>query len=114
VAKKKTAQFTDSDFVVKAVEPTEPQAEREVALSPALGSGFVIEDVAIPKRSGRKPSNIYPINQLEAGSEQSFLVPSSPEEIQKITTRIRTFAYRNDFNVILRTEENGVRVWRKK
>lgn len=111
VSKKKTSQFTDADFVVKAVSPevvSEPEGKAEEV------TDFTIEEVEIPKRSGRKATNTFPIDKLTAGSNQSFLVPSTPEDVKKVTTRIRQFSYRNDYKVVLRTEEKGIRVWRAK
>jgi hypothetical protein len=106
MSNKKSSQFTDTDYVVKPVEEPEEFPKESFP-------GFDIEEVAIPKRTGRKPVNVYPIDKLEAGSTQSFLVPSKPDEFKNNNIRVRTYAYKHGFKVILRNEENGVRVWRK-
>lgn len=140
MSKKKSTSFTDTDIVIRetVVEPpvdtvSEPESSFEHIFGTALGTksanvelenaepkpvvnNYVIETVSVPKRSGRKATTSFPIADLEAGSEQSFLVPST--DVKKTTTKIRTFAYRNGFKVILRTEGDGtvqgIRVWRKK
>ena len=114
MSKKKTNAFTDGDYVVKPQEPkTLEQIETElVEEGIVVEGGFRIEAVPVPKRAGRKAIHSFPIEKLTPGSKQSFLVTSTPEDLKKTLTRIRTFAYRNDFKVILRTENGGVRVWR--
>lgn len=77
-------------------------------------TGYVIEEVSLPKRSGRKGSLDYPIAQLEAGTSQSFKVPATSDTIKAVTASIRAFAYRHDHTVVIRAESDGVRVWRKK
>lgn len=122
MSKRKSTAFTDSDYVIKSTIPTLEEVAQELVqegvvekeLQSTLGSGFVIENVPVPKRAGRKAVHTFPVAQLTPGSEQSFLVPSKPEDVKKTLTRIRTFAYRNDLKVTLRQEENGVRVWRAK
>jgi hypothetical protein len=121
--KKKTHAFTDADFVVQAqpepkldayISSLESAPVTETNAEPVGTSGIVIEKVPVPKRGGRKPNITFPIDKLTAGTEDSFLVPAKPEDVKKVTARIRTFAYKHDFRVILRSEATGVRVWRKK
>lgn len=76
------------------------------------GSLYPLEEVAIPKRPGRKSQLAYPIAEMEPGSSQSFLVPAEAADVKNVTSSIRAFAYRNNFKVILRHEATGVRVWR--
>ena len=76
--------------------------------------GYVIEEVALPKRSGRKGSLDYPIAQLTAGTKQSFKVPATADTAKAVTASIRAYAYRHDHTVVIRSEAGGVRVWRKK
>jgi len=74
----------------------------------------VIETVPIPGRTGRKSGILYPIGNLEAGSEQSFKVPVADEDVIKITSSVRAYASRNGYKVIVRTVDGGIRVWRAK
>lgn len=117
MSKSKSKLFTDSDIVIRAVEPEIPEAvssiESHVSSLPTV-EGFTFEIKPVPKRSGKKGNLNYPIGQLIAGSPVSFLVPATADKVKQLTASIRTFAYRNDFAVTLRTEDGGVRVWRAK
>ncbi len=76
---------------------------------------FAIEEVSIPKNSRVGVARLeYPVADLTAGSNQSFLIPATPEEVKKVSASVRAFAYRNDLKVTLRydSENAGVRVWR--
>jgi hypothetical protein len=111
MAKRKTQAFTDADYVI---HETAGAFESRVAEEPLpVANNFVIEEHDIPKRSGRKGTLTYPIADLKSGSKQSFLVPTTPENIKNVTSSIRTFAFRHDLKVTLRAEATGVRVWRK-
>jgi len=115
---KKVKTFTDSDFVVRTQEPgdnVEPTiAETAVTESTPVkvSVSFKIEEIAIPKRTGRGKTLSYPIADLTPGSLQSFLVPATADTMKKVQASIRTFAYRNGFKVTLRPEDGCVRVWR--
>ena len=112
--KQTSKAFTDTDYVLRAREQGIADAEAAIA---ADAGQFPIEEVAIPKRSSVKKTLTYPIGTLKAGSNQSFFVPTNPNNVKAITSSIRTFAYRNSFKVIIRQEKTdvaeGVRVWRK-
>jgi hypothetical protein len=73
---------------------------------------FAIETVSVPKRSGRKASLEFPLAQLTPGSDQSFKVPATDDKVKAVTASVRAYAYRNGFNVTLRPEAGGIRVWR--
>ncbi len=119
MSKKKSNAFTDSDIVIReqvapefpAEVPTVSAEESHISTNPTV-EGYVFETKDIPKRSGKKGTLNYPIDQLIAGSPVSFLVPATADKVKKVTASIRTYAYRNDFTVTLRAEDGGVRVWR--
>ncbi len=106
--KQTSKAFTDTDFVMKT--PEEPEFPTEDS---GTQGEFPIEEVEIPRRSSVKKTLHYPIGTLTAGSNESFFVPSNENNRAAIISRIRTFAYRNDFKVITRQVTGGVRVWRK-
>ncbi len=107
MAKKHSNAFTDSDIVIRE------QAAPEIPAEPVTTiSGYVFETKAIPNRTGKKGTLDYPISELTAGSPVSFLVPATPENFQRVTASIRTYAYRKGFTVTLRTDDGGIRVWR--
>jgi hypothetical protein len=106
----KTRKFGDTDIVLRENAPEIP-AEPVSAPESHTVSGYLIETKPIPKRSAKNSLN-YPIGKLMAGSTESFLVPATPDKVKAVTASIRTFAYRNNYAVTLRTEETGVRVWR--
>lgn len=108
---KNTSVLTDTDYTVVANEPSATTNETAEDVT-ENASKFTIENVDVPKRPGRKGSLDYPIAKLTAGSSQSFLVPATSSEVKAKTASIRAFAYRNNLNVTLRTEEKGIRVWR--
>ncbi len=108
MSKKHNVAFTDSDIVIRAVEPEIPESH----VSLPTVEGYTFETVEIPKRNVRKGSLTYPIDQLIAGSPVSFLVPATPDKVKQVIASIRQFAYRHDFTVTLRAEANGIRVWR--
>jgi hypothetical protein len=116
MAKVKSKSFTDGDFVIQA-QPA-PEIGASSPIIPTI-DGFVFESKPIPKRGGKKGEVKYPIASLQSGTEQSFFVPAAAGKLKNVTSSIRTFAYRNDFKVVLRTENDdkgavtGVRVWRK-
>jgi hypothetical protein len=103
--------FSDSDIVIRAVEPEIPT--EEIKESAPTVDGYVFATKPIPT-TGRKERLNYPIGKLEAGSTVSFLVPAAPDKVKQVTASIRQYAYRHEFNVVLRAEEGGVRVWRAK
>lgn len=113
--KKKSTSFTDSDIMIQAQPdpeiPVVEPIESHVSSTPTV-QGYVFETKPVPKRAGKKDTLDYPINQLIPGSPVSFLVPATKDRIKQVTTSIRTFAYRNGFNVTLRPEDAGIRVWR--
>jgi len=118
--KQTSKAFTDTDFVMRAQDPPhilELEGKDLLDDIEKASSGFKIEEVEIPKRSSVKKTLTYPIGTLKAGSNQSFFVPTNPNNVKAITSSIRTFAYRNSFKVIIRQEKTdvaeGVRVWRK-
>ena len=119
MSKTKSNAFTDSDFVVKEQEPSFWEQLADAAKNAPV-TAFAIQNVEIPRRSTSRVSLQYPIGTLEAGSTQSFFVPAALDKLKNVTARIRQFAYRNDFKVILRQEtstdglKTGIRVWRKK
>ena len=110
MSKKSSKQFTDGDIVIQERPvPPVPSDSEEVHVE----NNFVIEEKDVPKRSGRKSTLNYPIDKLTSGSKESFLVPVTNNREKNVFSSIRTFAFRNKYKVILRVEENGVRVWRK-
>ena len=119
MSKTKSNAFTDSDFVVKEQEPSWSERLAK-ATKDAPVTEFAIQNVEIPRRTTSRASLQYPIGTLEAGSTQSFFVPAALDKLKNVTARIRQFAYRNKFKVILRQEpstdglKTGIRVWRKK
>ncbi len=113
MAKRTVKSFTDADFVVK--EQPAPEIGASSPIVPTI-DGFVFSTKPIPKRGGKKGEVKYPIASLEVGTDQSFFVPALADKIKNTLASIRTFAYRNEFKVVLRTEDGdmtGVRVWRK-
>ena len=119
MSKTKSNAFTDTDIVIRAVEPIALNDDQELS-EPV--TAFVIQNVEIPRRATSRASLQYPIGTLEAGSTQSFFVPAALGKMKNVASSIRTFAYRNEFKVILRQEfmdmepayAIGIRVWRKK
>jgi hypothetical protein len=74
---------------------------------------YKIQNKPIPKRNGSHKARLdYPIDKLVAGSDDSFTVPCTPDKVKKVSASIRAFAYRNNFNVLLRQGDEGVDVWR--
>lgn len=73
---------------------------------------YVIESKPIPSRASRKARLTYPIDKLTPGSNDSFLIAADPEKVKNAMASVRTFAHRNEFSVVLRKEDGGVRVWR--
>lgn len=110
MSKKPMKAFTDTDFVMTARKEGIEDANKAIEADKA-NQRFVFANVPIPARTGRKAELSYPIGTLAAGTEQSFFVET--KDHKKTTASIRTFAYRNDFKVIIRSEAEGVRVWRK-
>jgi hypothetical protein len=124
MSRKSSNAFTDTDFVMKTLEKPDPE-EQDEPENPADADGFIapayedsepvgykIEEIAIP-RSSRAKTLEYPIHMLKAGSNDSFLVPVGYAAPKAVAASIRTFGYRNGFKVIIREENNGIRVWRK-
>jgi hypothetical protein len=125
MSRKSSNAFTDTDFVMKTLEkpdPEEPEnpADSDGFLAPEyqdsepleVTNAFAIEEVPIP-RSSRTRTLEYPIGTLKAGSNDSFLVPVGHAAPKAVAASVRTFGYRNGFKVIIREENNGIRVWRK-
>ena len=117
MGKAKLKVFTDRDIVVQAqpdppfpVDATDPVEPITQIVS--MGD-YKIERIPIPRRSGRKGIITFPIAALTPDTEDSFLVPALGEVQAKIAGSIRTYANRQGFKVVLRTEQSGVRVWRK-
>ena len=110
MSRKKTTQFTDSDFVVQA--QTEPSTATTVPVETKQPETFTIEEREIPQRT-RKNTLAYPIGSLTPGSNQSFPVPTTPDKVKNTLSSIRTFAFRNGFKVTLRQDGDVIRVWRK-
>jgi hypothetical protein len=137
MSRKSSNAFTDTDFVMKTLEKPDPEEPE----NPADSDGFVapeyqdsepespeefnaplypfepvtvfsIQSVQIP-RSSRTRTLEYPIGTLKAGSNDSFLVPVGHAAPKAVAASVRTFGYRNGFKVIIREENNGIRVWRK-
>jgi hypothetical protein len=121
MSKKRQTGFTDGDFVIQPANPPVLDEQENPALvlesADAVGivsmGDYVIEKVPIPGRKGRKGTVTFPIAALIPGTDDSFLVPSSSEKQAKVAGSIRTYAHRQGFKVVLRTEQSGVRVWRK-
>ena len=135
MSRKSSNAFTDTDFVMKTPEePDEPKNPTDLDEFLALEfqdsepespeefnaplypfepvTVFSIQSVQIP-RSSREKTLEYPIHMLKAGSNDSFLVPVGTSNAKAVAASVRTFGYRNGFKVIIREENNGIRVWRK-
>jgi|ERR1017187_1648885 hypothetical protein len=97
--------------VVPEISPEVISGEMTEAIAPAA-SVFAIDEVEISQR-GRTPKLAYPVTELLPGSNQSFLVPTTTDNVKAIMTSVRTFAYRHGVKLTLRLVDGGVRVWRK-
>ena len=74
---------------------------------------FEITEVEIPTKNTHSRLS-YPLSEMKPGTSDSFHLDAvTPEAVKKVSSSVRTFAYRNGMTVVLREEDNGIRVWRK-
>lgn len=93
---------------MKGIEKVMSETSTAVEAAPVVATGFVIEDVALPKsnRGGRTGKSVYPFEALEVG--QSFFVPASekhPEPAKSLASTVSSAMKRFD---VADLDENGV------